>query len=219
MKNYPNQASSFPRIRSTLALIHELNMAGLDPSSSEILGYACAERGIYTFRNLDFDTATKQEVDARIAEMRAKAQDDQGPLTFARELRRTLRDLAWIDSNADLTPKGAELLASAPNSVEEQAMLVEGLLGMVVTNKDGSNPHHPVLVLLKLLAHAPSHRREGLELAFEPNDDSHAEYNRVLKLYPLPRDLRIAAINTTTAQRANAVKIIPTPGSSGRPCG
>lgn len=210
MKNYPNQASSFARIRATLALIKELRDAGQDPSSSEVLGYACARRGIYTFRRLHFPTATEAEVEARIADMKRKTADQQGPLTFARELRRTLRDLGWIDANAYVTSEGDALLASSPGGVVEQGLLVEGLLKIVVADKNGNHPHHPVPVLLKLLAERPSHHRDGLELAFEPNDDSDGEFQRVRALYALPRDQRIAAIGTTPSQRANAVKILPT---------
>ena len=209
MKNYPNQASSFERIRATLAVIEDLNQNGHDPTLDEGLGYACAERGVYTFRSMGTNP-TPPQVRARIALERLKPPASQGVRTFARELRRTLRDLGWIDSDAALTAEGQALLASASGSVDEQGLLVEGLMKIVVANKDGSDPHHPVPVLLKLLAAQPSHHREGLELAFEPRDDSDAEFQRVLKLYPLPRDKRIQAIGTTTSQRANAVKILPT---------
>ena len=201
--------SQFERIRAGLALIKELNGAGKDPSSSDVFGYECARRGIYTFRNLDFDTATKAQIEAAIKDMKAKDYADQGPLTFARDLRRTLRFLGWIDADADTTTAGDELLATKPGSVEEQALLVEGLMNINVPDRNEKYYHHPTPVLLKLLASAPSYRRDGLELAFQPQDDSDAEFQKVLKMYPLDRAERIKQMGTSTSQRNNAVKILP----------
>ncbi len=90
LKNYPNQASTFSRIRDTLAVIQGLNNSGNDATSDEVLGYAAARGGVYTFRGLDATQATQKELDARIAEEKAKPPSSQGVLTFARELRRTL---------------------------------------------------------------------------------------------------------------------------------
>lgn len=209
MKNFPNQISKFDRIRAGLALIKDLSDAGFDVASSDVVGYAAARRGIYTFRSLPFEAATKEQIEAAIQEAKTKAAQDQGPLTFARDLRRTLVYLGWLDAQTSLTDAGEELLASNPGSVEEQGLLVEGLMNIEVTEKDGSYPHHPTPVLLKLLADNPSYRREGLELAFQPKDDSDAEFKKVLKLYPLSREERIRRLNTTTSQRSNAVKILP----------
>jgi hypothetical protein len=209
MKNFPNQISRFERIRAGLALIAELDDAGQEPSVSEVLGYECARRGIYTFRGLGFDTATKAQIEAAIADMRTRDPEDQGPLTFARDLRRTLRVLGWIDAHAGTTRKGAELLATAPGSVAEQGVLVEGLLNIEVTEKDGSSPHHPTMTLLRLLDHRESYRRDGLELAFQPKDDSDAEFQKLLPMYAMARPDRIKAMNTTRSQRDNAVKILP----------
>ncbi|MGY1724742.1 hypothetical protein [Blastococcus sp. SYSU DS0533] len=210
MKNYPNQASSFPRIRDTLYVIDQLNQASEDATSDEVLGYACAQEGVYTFRGLDGTQATQRELDERIAQERKKPAASQGVRTFARELRRTLRDMGWVDHDAHVTAEGQALLASAAGSIEEQALLVEGLLSIEVTEKGGVSPHHPIPVLLKLLAHRPTQHRDGLELALEPTDDSDAEFNRVRHLYDLPRAQRMSQLGITDYQRANAVKIFPT---------
>ncbi len=209
MKNYPNQASSFARIRDTLYVVRQLNLSGEDATSDEVLGYACAQEGAYTFRRLDGTQATQRELDARIAEERKKPPSSQGVRTFARELRRTLRDMGWIDHDAMVTAEGKALLNSQPGSVEEQSLLVEGLLKIEVTEKGGISPHHPIPVLLKLLAHRPTLHRDGLELALEPRNDSDAEFIRVRQLYDLPREQRISQLGITQFQRANAVKILP----------
>jgi hypothetical protein len=94
-------------------------------------------------------------------------------------------------------------------SIDEQALLVEGLLNIEVSDRDGSSFHHPVQTLLRLVAHRPSSNRAGLELALEPTDDSEAEVNRVIALYDLDADARQDALGISDAQRANAVKIFP----------
>ena len=209
MKNYPNQASSFKRVRGTLQTIHDLNIAGRDSTNDAVLGYEAAARGFYTFRGLDQATATQAQFNARVAEERRKPKGSQGAQTFARELRRTLEDMGWIDDAARLTSRGVDLLMSTPQSVEEQALVVEGLLNIEATNKDGSQPNHPVMTMLRLLSYRPSLHREGLELALEPIDDSEAEIQRVIGLYQLSPAERQEKINATPAQRANAVKIFP----------
>lgn len=208
MKNYPNQISDFGRIRDTLAVIADLNAAGdLDPSSSSDLGYALVRLRKIGFRGLPAD-ATDAELEARIALEQLEEPGDQGPLTTARELRRTLRNLGWLDDDAVLTPRGSALLATEPESYAEQALLVEGLLNLAVTDRDG-NTHHPVMTLLRLLAIHESHQREGLELALAPLDDSREEFERIKPLYDVTREERMSALGISVAQRNNAVKIFP----------
>lgn len=210
MKNYPNQASTFDRIRETLEVIAELRDDGKDVTRDEVLGYACAQRGVYTFRGLDRATATQRQLDARIVAEKAKPRSSQGVLTYARELRRTLRDLGWLDHNGDITAEGEALLKTARNSIDEQAILVEGLLNIQAYDSGQVHYHHPVVTMLKLLAIKPSLHREGLELALEPQDDSDAEFQRVRPLYALSRDKRMKQLGISDHQRANAVKIFPT---------
>lgn len=207
MKNYPNQASSFWRLRDTLQTIDELNTQGLDVDDDGVLGYAAARKGAYTFRGLV--SPTPQDLDARIATEKQKPSGSQGARTFARELRRTLRDMGWLDGSTQLTADGRALLDSEANSVEEQALLVEGLLNIEAIDRDG-HAHHPVRTMLQLLAHKPSMMRMGLELALEPEDDSAAELARITALYDMKADDRLQALDITDFQRANAVKIFPT---------
>ena len=205
MKNYPNQASQFARIRGTLAVIETLINAGRNVLDDGELGYACASAGVYTFSGLT--SPTPAALNARIGTERTKPPGSQGARTFARELRRTLHDMGWLDASGKITPEGQALLASKPGSIEEQSLLVEGLLKISVSDSTGT--HHPVQTMLRLLATNPSLSREGLELALEPHNDSPAELNRVVKLYGQPRAARVAALGITEAQRANAVKIFP----------
>lgn len=209
MKNYPNQASSFGRVRGTLTTIREVWESGGDPNDDDVLGYQAARSRVYTFRGLTGPEVTAEEIQNKIEVERRKPGSNQGARTFARELRRTLRDLGWINDEARLTESGEQLLATTEGSVEEQALLVEGLLRITVADQDDHTEHRPVRTLLRLLAHRPSPRRVGLELALEPHDDSEEELNRVLALYDLPEVERAADLGVSQHQLANAVKIFP----------
>lgn len=210
MKNYPNQASSFPRIKATLSAIQELNDVGVNTLDDDVLGYELARRLLYTFRQLDYKTVTAQALESRIAIEHAKPRNNQGAQTNARELRRTLRDMGWLDGQGAITKRGIAVLSTDSNSTDEQADLVEGLLRIEAANRDGTDASHPIQTLLRLLAVNSSLHRSGLELALEPRDDSQAEFDRVRQLYALTPAQRQSALGISDAQRDNAVKIFPT---------
>ena len=209
MKNYPNQASSFPRLRETLEAIRALNLEGKDPNDDGVLGYRAAELGIYEFRGLHFRDATREQLQRRLDEELRKPKASQGTRTFARELRRTLRDMGWLDASSRLTEGGEALLDTTPGSLEERALLAEGLLNIEVAEKGTSRTSHPVRILLELLSVAPSSKRAGLELALEARDDSMSEVERVKSLYRLSPPERANRMDVSSFQRDNAVKIFP----------
>lgn len=208
MKNYPNQAVSFTRVRSTLATIDAVSASGQDALDDGVLGYELARRGLYTFRHLDPATATAAQIAARIAVEQQKPSGTQGARTNAREMRRTLRTMGWVDGAGAVTAEGTAVLASAPGSLDERALLAQGLMNISVTDNAG-NTSHPVRVMLRLLDHRPSHRRDGLELALEALDDTDAEFARVRQLYDLAGPARQAALGISDHQRNNARKIFP----------
>lgn len=212
MKNYPNQASNFDRLRGTLAVIDQLNDTADSPADDGILGTEAARQGFYEFvefRGIPFGDVSKADLEYRLAQEKAKPRGNQGTRTFARELRRTLRDMGWLDSETCLTDSGRALLDTAPASLEERALIAEGLLKIAVTDRAGRTSH-PVRVLLELLAVSPSQHRKGLELALEAVDDSQAELDRVKALYVLSSEERQNALGISDYQRSNAVKIFPT---------
>ncbi|OBF96335.1 hypothetical protein A5773_12980 [Mycobacterium sp. 852014-52450_SCH5900713] len=209
MKNYPNQASNFARVRGTLEVIRQVNEAGQNPLDDGVLGLEAARRGVYEFRGLPFAQISQEQLEQRLQEETAKPASNQGTRTFARELRRTLRNMGWIDGDCELTDAGEALLATAPASLEERALLAEGLLRIAVTDQN-DHTSHPVYVLLELLSVGPSQYRRGLELALEARDDSQAEIDRVKALYKLSPDDRQQALGISEHQRNNAVKIFPT---------
>jgi len=214
MKNYPNQVSSLDRMRGALRTIQSLHSLArsdgrpglMDPLDDGDFGYEAARRRIYTFRGLV--DASDADIEARIKSDLAKPSGSQGARTFAREARRTLRDMGWIDAHAAVTDQGEDFLATTPASPEERAYLTKGLMNIAVTDDEG-RVSHPVRIMLKLLAYKPSGARAGLELALEARDDSPEEYERIKRLYDLSPDERRKVHLISDTQRANAVKVFP----------
>lgn len=208
MKRFPNQISDFGRLRDALAVISAMNIEGaLDPASDSDLGYRLVRLRKINFRSFPAD-ATDQQLEARIAQEKLKEPSNQSPLTIARDLRRILRLLEWLDQDAALTERGEALLQSEPTSYDEQSRFVAGLLRLEATDDDG-NTHHPIRALLRLLSIHSSFHREGLELALAPLNDSNEEFERIAPLYDLSREERMSALGISTSTRDNAVKILP----------
>jgi len=211
MKNFPNQASDFARLRATLVTISELVAAGSNVADDDLLGYELAKRRQYTFRGFDYSgSGIDKRLAERIAEEKEKPGASQGARTNAREMRRTLRALGWIDGVGDLTSTGLAILETQPGSLDERAQLASSMWNIRITDNDGTS--HPVQILLKLLDEAPARRRDGLELVLEAEDDSTAEWERVRALYAFSRETRrqlLHAKGVTDNQIANAVKIFP----------
>lgn len=214
MKNYPNQAASFERVRGTLSTIREMYSAGENVTDDGVLGYELARRGFYTFRGFDYANGTTAALEARISTEKSKKASNQGARTNARELRRTLIDLGWIVDDGAMTPAGELLLASDPGSDEERDLLRTGLLELEVPDDDGIEYSHPIVILLRLLHRHSTVHRAGLELILEAKDDSEAELERVLLLYDMIRDDspadRAAVLGVSETVRANSVKVLPT---------
>ncbi|MCL9665411.1 hypothetical protein L2091_09250 [Curtobacterium albidum] len=211
MKNFPHQISNFQRLRDALdffAALNEQPVADVDLSSNADVGYQMIRQRLIKFNDLPRE-ANGAEIEARIGVEHGKNLGDQGPVTTARELRRTLRILGWLGGESEITASGDALLVSARGSIAEQAVLVEALLAAVAIDKDGSNPHHPVRTLLRLLALHPTSSRAGLELAFVPRDDSDAEFDHLRSLYDLTPTERRLALGVPKAKQANALKILP----------
>lgn len=214
MKNYPNQASAFGKLRDTLETIRDLKDEGRDVLDDGLLGYELARRGVYTFRGFDYVNGTESSLEARINQEKAKKPSNQGARTNARELRRTLIDLGWIVDDGTTTPAGEELLESEAGGDQERSLLKTGLLNLEAGDKEGLNFSHPVVIMMQLLNHAPTVHRTGLELALEAEDDSEAELNRVIRLYDelrnRPIEERADRLGVSTSTVANAVKVFPT---------
>lgn len=212
MKNFPHQFSEFAKIRAALAAIRDLLDRGRPVGDDDELGYELARRGIYTFRNLG-----SESVDDRIKREREKPPSSQGARTAARDFRRTLVFLRFIEDGAGwrITDSGHELLASAPESSDERNVWLTALYDLSVEDASG-RVSHPIRLLLWLVHHfgnalGPGFR--GMELALEASDDSATELARIAELAQLTdpeRSQRLQEeLGVSAAQIANARKILP----------
>ena len=215
VKNFPHQYNDLHKLRATLETARDLDERHENSNDDAVLGYALARRRIYGFRGLDY-TANEATVANRIAKRIEQEQDKpagtQGARTAAREMRRTLRYLGWLDEDGtELTPTGETLLATTEGSDEELILMQQAIASIAVSDRDG-RVSHPVQILLRLLDEIEFDSRSGMELALEATDDSVAEFRRVGVLAGLPEDERIARLKSlgwTESQLANATKILP----------
>ena len=215
MKNFPHQYNDLRKLRATLETVRDLNEAELATDDDGVLGYELARRRIYGFRGLDYtgDTATVDgHVESRIAQDEQKPSGKQGARTAAREMRRTLRYLGWLEEDGtDVTAAGEALLETGEGSDEEQILTQQAIGRIAVADRNG-RISHPVQVLLKLIDKVHIGSRSGMELALEAVDDSVDEFQRVAALAELEEHERVAALEAlgwTASQLANAVKILP----------
>jgi hypothetical protein len=210
MKNFPHQVSTFSKLRGALEVINDLIQAGGNVSDDGILGYELARRGVYQFRGLNAPTVA--QLTQKIASEQQKSPSNQGARTFARDVRRTLGLLGFVQegSSWSLTSTGHQLLSSTLGSSQEQAILQRALFDLELSDQAGTS--HPVRILLRLVQQdAPllGPKRKGMELALEAHDDSHTEYQRIRGLLQLDFDIRIAQIGVSHYSADNAVKILP----------
>ncbi len=216
MKNFPHQYNDLQKLRATLETARDLDSQGLDSTDDAILGYELARRRVYGFRPaLDYsgdDAVVSQLIAERLDVEQSKPVSSQGTRTAAREMRRTLRYLGWLEEGGTaLTPAGEALLAATAGSDEERILMQQAIASIPVADQEG-RVSHPVQILLRLVDEAALDSREGMELALEAVDDSVAEFDRIVQIATMPSASRIDALKTlgwTTSQIANSVKIIP----------
>lgn len=215
MKNFPHQYNDLRKLRATLETARDLAGEGADSNDDVVLGYELARRRIYGFRGLDYeadDQTVAEHIAQRIEDEQDKPAGNQGARTAAREMRRTLRYLGWLDeAGTELTPAGEALLATPEGSDEELILMQQAISSIAVADRDG-RVSHPIQILLRLLDEVEFDSRGGMELALESTDDSVVEFRRVVTLAGLPADERIAqlkGLGWTDSQLANAIKILP----------
>jgi hypothetical protein len=202
VKNLPHQFNQLATLKAVLATARDL---GARTGNSGDFGYELAGRGTYKFRNLTTSLAD------RIAQERLKPADSQGALTTARELRRLLTDLGFLQGSPSwsLTAEGTALLGAPAGSAAEVAIWQSAFTRLAVTDR-GGNTSHPGCIMLRLLADTGGLPRHSLGLALQPADDSEVEYKEALALVGLDPPARRAALGINPATDANSVKILPT---------
>jgi hypothetical protein len=201
VKNFPHQMNNLARLKAGLATARDLGASAGDDGA---LGYEMARRGVYTFRGLVTPLAD------RIAAEQLKQSGSQGARTAARDLRRFLRDLGFLQAapSSATTPLGDAFLAASPGSTAERDAWRTAITGLTLTGRD-ANTSHVGCILLRLLADTGGLPKPALGLALEPVDDSEPEYQRALALTHLDTAARRATLGITEYMDDDSVKILP----------
>ncbi len=202
MKNFPHQYSELSRFRGTLEILSDLRAGAQNVLDNGVLGYELARAGVYKFRG------DVPDLEARIAVERQKPEGRQGARTAAREGRRTLRLLGFIDATGALTASGTQLLEEAPGSAGEVLIWRQAVMALSLPDEQG-NVSHPMRILLRLLADRGPLARIELALALEARDDGDVEYARVLSLIPIRVAIEREVLPVSKSVVDNAVKILP----------
>lgn len=214
LRNFPHQINQLEKLHAALAACAGLLETGSNPLDDGELGYACARARVYAFRGLAAPSA--EEIERRIAAEKRKKTSDQGPRTFARDLRRTLQLMGLLeiqDGTAAISPIGQRLLQFDPGSVDAEYITLwrEAILRITLApTEDHPNALRPAPVMLRIVQEFPDIEKRWLALAFEAGDGSDAEYRRIRALIVADDFTRaMRQIGASEFQSANAVKIIP----------
>lgn len=203
MKNFPHQFANLDKLTSALRLAREVIENGESLGSNADYGDALAQGGVYGFRD-------EGDINALLAAEQEKGVSNQGTRTAAREMRRFLALCGFLErvgEDWDVTPRGAELLAET-NPETQAALWREAMFAVRLAEEDGP-ASHPYRIMLKLVADNPGLETRKLFLAFEAEDDTAAEYQRVSALVDMEFADILAATQVTEANARNAVKILP----------
>lgn len=214
LRNFPHQINQLDKIHASLGCMAELLEAGSNPMDDGDLGFACARKGVYKFRGLA--SPRPAELEARIRQERRKDSSDQGPRTFARDLRRTMELMGLVtiqDGALELTPVGQRLLEFQEGSTEDEyrAIWRDAVLRITLpATRTHPLPLRPAPLILRLVADSSDIEKARLAVAFEAKANTEREYQRIKRL-ARTRDFAavLRRIGATAFKAANAVKIIP----------
>lgn len=212
MRNFPHQVNQIPKIKGALWVVWQLAMDDRDVGDDGVLGYAVARAGIYTFRSLL--RPSFQELEAAIQREQGKQPSNQGPRTFARDLRRTLLLLGFLDhpepSDWRVTSSGQRVLdLPDPPDPEATALWTDAVVNLGLPDPSVGDIIHPARNMLKIVTSRPGVEKRWLAFALDMRDDSDAELDRVMALPRLPFRATLESIGAGQYIAANAVKILP----------
>lgn len=214
MRNFPHQVNRIAKLRGALQVGADLIANGRDLDDDGEFGFEVARRGIYSFRGLT--STNPQDIEAAITQERRKPLANQGPRTFARDLRRTLALLGFLQRSPDqgewrITLSGQTLLGFPdPPNPESARIWTRHLLDLTLRDDppDGGISH-PAANMLRIVARNSGIEKRRLAFALEIDDDSEGELLRAERLIAQDFITALNSINATPFQAANAVKIIP----------
>lgn len=208
MRNFPKQVTRIQKLRAAVVLARDLIGRNADLANDDTFGYTLAHAGVYTFSGVDPGNARLLE--ERIALERSKARSHQGAQTCARELRKTLQLLGFlehVEGTWQISSTGSRLIA-IPDVPDTEAIAIwrDALLRL----KEERVAAHTARNMLRLIAAEPGLERRRLAFAFEMNNDSEAELRRALALVRTPDfAAALAAVGASRFTAANAVKVLP----------
>ncbi len=208
MKNFPHQVNRIDRFTLGLGVFARLASDGADLRDNGVVGDALARAGSYTFRG-----SQAGSVEDRLVAEHAKSPSDQGTRTMAREFRRTFEGLGFLaieGGSLGPTADAARLLdlQADPASSEAHSIWRRAFHELAITDASGTS--HPYEIMLRLVGERPGIPKGLLGLALEAEDDSEAEFQRLLSL--VDQDEATSAwdsLGISRARRANSVKILP----------
>jgi hypothetical protein len=212
MRNFPHQVNQIRKIKGALQVVSQLATEGHDVGDDGVLGYAVARAGIYTFRNLP--NPSSQELEDAVQREQVKPPSNQGPRTFARDLRRTLFLLGFLEhletSDWRVTDSGQRVLdIPDPPEPEATALWTDAVVNLSLADPSLGDIIHPAQNMLRTVAHRPGVEKRWLAFALDMRDDSNAELDRVLALQRLPFEAALESVGAGKYMAANAVKILP----------
>ena len=212
MRNFPHQVNQIYKIKGALQVVSQLATEGHDVGDDGVLGYAIARAGIYTFRNLL--NPSSRELEDAIQREQGKPPSNQGPRTFARDLRRTLLLVGLLEhlqvSDWRVTSSGQRVLEiSDPPDPEATALWTDAVINLSLSDPSLGDTIHPARNMLRIVAHSPGVEKRWLAFALDMRDDSDAELDRVVALQRLPFGAALELVGAGQYMAANAVKILP----------
>jgi len=184
-----------------------------DLGDDGVYGYALARQGIYSFRGLV--DPSEQKLTTRINEEQQKPRGSQGARAFARDLRRTLLLLGFLEKEGEVTfqlsAAATRILALGDQITPESRQLwTNALLSMELREGEEPSPFHPTQAMLRIAAARPGVEKRWLAFTLDMQNDSQDELDRILELVDSNDfDGACASLSVTEYEAANAVKIIP----------
>lgn len=191
-----------------LAVFNQMAIAGRDIDDDGLVGDQLARESVYTFRNQG------GSIRSLLATEHSKSQSNQGTRTAARELRRMFTLLGFLtirSGRTELSNLGRNLINLFEKGQGNQVKASwKAALEQMQLGDSAENTSHPYQVMLNMIGRKPGMPKKYLALAFDAENDSEAELNRILGTTETENWQHVLdAMHTTATSAANAVKILP----------
>jgi len=211
LKGFPNQLNNLAKLSRALAVIARLEDAGANVRDDAVLGEALVRDGVLGPRD------NTESVEAYLIRYLAQPASNRPYQTSARGLREMFRYAGCLAEDPDaneawLTPLGRQLATHTndpPTPPEKAAWRVA--VASIRIGDPGRRYSHPYRVLLRLIGRIPGLPASLSPLAFEANDDSDAELDRIAAIAALGDEdvIRERIGGETASNWDNAKKVLP----------